>query len=165
MREVFLDDRDNFFYRLNRPFHFVSCDDCWPGHWSFDGHRRSGGARSSGLTTVPTRSPWPRKRVGSRESITGSTFQASAVFPTGSRKNRFVEDTIQDCFIFECRTLRSSGRRQLIASQLFDRSVREFVRLKEIRILRRDCGGVWMSSRSVKENGQMGLFLLVTGAS
>jgi hypothetical protein len=51
---------------------------------------------------------------------------------------------------------------QLIQNQLFDRSVREFNRLKEIRILQKR---VWRSVdvlRSLKETGKMALFLLVT---
>jgi hypothetical protein len=53
---------------------------------------------------------------------------------------------------------------QLIQNQLFDRSVREFIRLKEIRILQKR---VWRSVdvlRSLKETGKMALFLLVTRA-
>ena len=57
---------------------------------------------------------------------------------------------------------RRTSRRQPIANQLFDRSVREFIRLKEICLLQKDCGGVWMSYRSLKETVHVALFLLVT---
>jgi hypothetical protein len=47
---------------------------------------------------------------------------------------------------------------QLIHNQLFDRSVRESSDARRYVFLRKECGGVWMFSRSLKETGQMYFF-------